>query len=131
MQSQVLSQLKGKLKTASLIIEQLMNKKRDAEKAKKDKWKHNDRYIRTMVKGIADITASKKAKYVSKKNALYQIIDEIEKWQARYDPTWILIVQILISNIDEGFHEQQKKPEREQVHITIAAKGIRDTTRAI
>jgi hypothetical protein len=129
MQSQVLSQLEGKLKTASLIIEQMLSEKREDEKVKKGKWKHDDRDIATMMKGLGDMRASKKVKYVLKKNALYQIVDEIEKWQARYDPTWILIMQMSIGNIDEELHEQQKKPEREQIPIIVAAKGIRDAAR--
>jgi len=111
-QSQVLSQLEGKLKTASLIVEQLLSEKREDEKAKKDKRRYDDRDIATMMKGLGDMRASKKAKYVFKKSALYQIVDEIEKWQARYDPTWILIMQMSIGNIDEELHKQQKKPER-------------------
>jgi serine/threonine protein kinase len=130
MQSQVLSQLEGKLKTASLIIEQMLSEKREDEKAKKGKRKHDDRDIAAMMKGLGDMKTSKKAKYVSKRSALYQIIDEIEKWQARYDPTWILIMQMSIGNIDEELHEQQKKPEREQIPIIVAAKGVRDATRA-
>jgi hypothetical protein len=73
------------------------------------------RDIATMMKGLGDVRASKKAKYVFKKSALYQIVDEIEKWQVRYDPTWILIMQMSIGNIDEELHKQQKKPEREQI----------------
>ena len=130
MQSQVLSQLEGKLKTASLIIEQMLSEKREDEKAKKGKRKHDDRDIATMMKGLGDMRAPKKAKYVFKKSALYQIVDEIEKWQVRYDPTWILIMQMSIGNIDEELHEQQKRPEREQIPIIVAAKGIRDAARA-
>jgi hypothetical protein len=74
--------------------------------------------------------ASKKVRYVFKKSALYEIVDEIEKWQARYDPTWILIMQMSIGDIDEGLHEQQKKLERQQIPIILAAKGIRDAARA-
>jgi hypothetical protein len=130
MQSQVLSQLEGKLKTACLIIEQLMNDKRENGKARGDKWNHNDWDIATVIKGLGDMRATKKAKYVFKKSALYQIVDEIEKWQARYDPTWILIMQMSIGDIDEGLHEQQRRVERQQIPIILAAKGIRDAARA-
>lgn len=67
MQCQVLSQLEGKLKTASLIIEQMLSEKTEDEKAKKGKRKHDDRDIATMMKGLGDMRASKKAKYVLKK----------------------------------------------------------------
>jgi hypothetical protein len=131
MQSQVLSQLEGKLKTASLIIEQMLSEKREDENARKNKWKPGDRDIATMMKGLGDMRPLKKAKYVCRRSALHQIVDEIEKWQARYDPTWILIMQMSIGDIDEGLHEQQKKLEREQIPIIIAAKGIRHAARAI
>lgn len=101
MQAQVLSQLEGKLKTASLIIEQLMNEKREEEKAKKEKWKHDERDIKTVIKGLGDMRATTKLKYVSKKKSLYEVVEDIEKWQKRYDPTWILIMQMSIKNIDE------------------------------
>lgn len=39
-------------------------------------------------------------------------------------------MQMSIGNIDEELHEQQKKPEREQIPIIVAAKGIRDAARA-
>lgn len=71
MQAQVLSQLEGKLKTASLIIEQLMNEKREEEKVKKEKWKHDERDIKTVMKGLGDMRATTKLKYVSKKKSLY------------------------------------------------------------
>jgi hypothetical protein len=108
----------------------MLSEKREDEKAKKGKRKHDDPDIATMMKGLGNMRASKKAKYVFKKSALYQIVDEIEKWQARYDPTWILVMQMAIGNIDEELSKQQKKPEREQIPIIVAAKGIRDAARA-
>jgi hypothetical protein len=107
MQSQVLSQLEGKLKTASLIIEQLKKEKREEKKSKAKSnpknanWKHDDRDITTMMKGLGDMKASSKMKYVSKKKALIEIVEEIEKWQARYDPSWILIMQMSSKHIDD------------------------------
>ena len=131
MQSQVLSQLEGKLKTASLIVDQMVSEKREFEKANKPERKHNDRDLAAMMKGLGDMTAAKKAKYVFKKTALYQIVDEIEKWQARYDPTWILIMQMSAGDIDEELHEHQKKLEHKEIPIIVAAKGVRDAARAI
>jgi hypothetical protein len=71
MQCQVLSQLEGKLKTASLIIIQLQSEKRADRKAREDKWNHNDWDIAIAIKGLGDMRASKKAKYVFKKSTLY------------------------------------------------------------
>ncbi|CZR58611.1 uncharacterized protein PAC_08503 [Phialocephala subalpina] len=125
-QSQILSQLEGKLKTASLIIEQLMTEKRDMEKI----WRHNDRDIVTKMRGLGDMKASKKGTYVAKKNSLNRIVEDIEKWQARYDPTWILIMQMSTGTIDKELQEQEKKPKGEQIPIIVAAKGIRDASKS-
>lgn len=95
-QSQVLSQLGGKLKTASLTIEQLMSQNRDL---KKETYKHDDREVVTVLKKFVDMKVSKKVKYAIKKDTLYAVLDDIEKWQARYDPSWLLIMQMAIGNI--------------------------------
>lgn len=133
MQAQVLSQLEGKLKTASLTIEQLLFKKRDEEKTKKgkkDNWKHTGADITTVVKSFANMKPSAKAKLTLKIDALYDILEEIEKWQARYDPSWILIMQMSIGSIDDELHREQEKAEPNQVPIIMAAKGLRDAVRA-
>lgn len=127
MQSQILSQLEGKLKTASLIVDKLLKEKR--EHAKKDKRGHGDRSISTLIKGLENMGASKKARYVYEKSSLYQIVQEIEKWQSRYDPTWFLIMQRPIGSIDV-LHEQGEKLERRQIPIIFAAKGIRNAAKA-
>lgn len=128
MQSQVLSQLEGKLKTASLIMDNLLNEKR--ENAKKVQRDHGDRDVAAAIRGLGNMRAPKKAKYVYEKSSLYQIVEEIEKWQARYDPSWFFIMQGRTGDIDEGLHEQQKKPERQRIPIVLAAQGIRDAARA-
>ena len=130
MQCHVLSQLEGKLKTAIVMIEQLRSEKRENKVAKMDKRKHDDMDITIMMAGLQGMKTSKKVKYVTKKNALYEIVHEIEKWQARYDPTWILIMQMSIGSIDEELHKEQKRPEHEQIPIIVAARGIRDAARA-
>ncbi|PVH75201.1 hypothetical protein DL98DRAFT_658244 [Cadophora sp. DSE1049] len=136
MQSQVLSQLEGRLKTASLIIEQLIAEKREEEKArarndpKNAKWKHDDRDITAVIKDPGGVRVKSKLKYVSKKKALREIVEEIEKWQARYDPTWILIMQMSNKSIDDELEQQEKKPKWEQIPIIAAAKGVRDAARA-
>lgn len=91
--------------------------------------KDGNQDVVTMMKSLGTMRASKKAKYIFKKSTLHQVVDDIEKWQARYDPTWILIMQVSIGNIDEELHEQQKRPGHEQLPIIKAAKGIRDAAR--
>lgn len=134
MQSQVLSQLEGKLKTASFIIEQLKPEKfpdGKEKKVKKSDWKHDGgRNITNIVTNLSALKPARKVKFVMKRDALYAIVDDIEKWQARYDPSWILIMQMSIGGIDDELHEAQKKPEPEQIPIIMAAKGLRDAARA-
>lgn len=60
-----------------------MTEKRDIEKT----WKHDDRDIVTKMKSLGGMKAAKRAKYVAKKKALVKIVDDIKKWQARYDPS--------------------------------------------
>ena len=130
-QALVLSQLEGKLKTASLIIDQLYREKKEARKEAATNKKLYENWDMSKVKrGLEHMTASKKLKYVYKKTTLYQIVEEIEKWQARYDPTWILIMQMSTGITDEGFNEQQEKAEKKDIPIILAARGIREASRA-
>ncbi|KAK0111122.1 hypothetical protein ONS95_001498 [Cadophora gregata] len=70
MQSQVLSQLEGKLKTASLIIDQLITERREEQKAmdkkgpKNSKWKHDDREITAVIQDLGEMRVNSKLKYV-------------------------------------------------------------------
>lgn len=121
-QCRVLSQLEGKLKTASLHIEQLRGEQREVEKEIR---KHDDHEIRRALKGIAEMKALKKAKYAVKKDTLYAILDDIEKWQARYDPTWILIMQMSIGTIDNQLEQEQGSQNIKHIPIIMAIKGIR------
>jgi hypothetical protein len=85
----------------------MLSEKREDEKVKKGKRKHDDRDLAKIMRGLGDMRVSNKAKYVFKKSELYQIIDDIEKWQARYDPNWILIMQMSIGKIDEELYSRK------------------------
>lgn len=52
MQSHILSQLEGKLKTATLIIDQLRSEKSGIESAKNGNRKRDDRDIKPMLNGV-------------------------------------------------------------------------------
>lgn len=133
MQSQVLSQIEGKLKTASLVIEQLSSEKKAEEKKGEAnaEWKHDDRDLATTMKDLRGMGKTKKATYVVKKNSLIAALDEIEKWQQRYDPGWILIMKMSgIPIIDQQLDEQQEKAGANEIPIITAAKGVRDVARA-
>lgn len=122
MQSRTLSLLEGKLKTASLTMDQLMHENSEVHK-------HDGSDIGTLIKGLKGMNVSRKVKYVTKRTALTQIVVDIEKWQARYDPSWILITQMSIGNIDEVFHQPQTGVKQNEIPIITAAKGLRDVTR--
>jgi hypothetical protein len=107
MQSQVLSQLEGKLKTANLTVDQLLTQKRENEKSRSS----------------MGAKASGKAKRKSQFQMLWQIVEEIEKWQARYDPSWVLIMQLSIGIIDSELDGELGKPKTEQIPLIMAAKG--------
>ncbi|KAN0103559.1 hypothetical protein V8E51_011872 [Hyaloscypha variabilis] len=62
--------------------------------------------------GFEKMSISRKTRYVCKKESLFKIVEDIEKWQARFDPTWMLIMQM--------------SPELDQAPFILAAKRIRD-----
>lgn len=121
-QSRILSQLEGKLKTATLTIDRLMKDKKEATKTRSEP---GDSAIASMIQDIGILKPSKKLKYVFQKSSLYQIVDDIEKWQARYDPTWFIIMRKPINVIDETLLGEQERPSNKHVPIILAAKGIR------
>lgn len=47
-----------------------MNQRREEEKGFKENWNYDDRDITSVMKGLADMGKSKKAKCVTKKKAL-------------------------------------------------------------
>jgi hypothetical protein len=105
MQSQVLSQLEGKLKTASYIIEQFKPdrfSRAKGAKVKQGDWNHDAGELEILTDAFSHMKPLAKSKFSLKKEALLGIIDEIEKWQARYDPSWILIMQMAVCGIDEA-----------------------------
>jgi hypothetical protein len=116
-----------------LTIEQLLLQKKTEDKNKKskrDNWKHTDADITAVVKGLAGMRPVAKAKFAMKTDALHDVLDEIERWQARYDPSWILIMQMSIGSIDDELHQEEEKAGPNQVPIIMAAKGLRDAVRA-
>lgn len=131
MQCQVLSQLEGKFKTASLKVDQLLHEKGERAKNSRSAPELRLQDITVVVAGRKPLKPLQKAKYALKKNELRQAVDEIEEWQARYDPSWFLIMQRPIGDIDKGLHECQQKSKPQQIPIALAAKGIRDAVRAI
>lgn len=126
-QSRILSQLEGKLKTATHIIDKLLTDKKEAARARSEP---GGGAIASVIKDLGKMGPSRRLRYVFEKSSLYQIVDEIEKWQARYDPTWFIIMQKPITAIDDNLSGEEKKPSSKSIPIILAAKGIRDAVRA-
>lgn len=111
MQSQVLSQLEGKLKTASYIIELFKPEKFPrikGTKVKQGEWDHDGGNPETSTTAFSQMKPLTKSRFSMKKETLLEIVDEIEKWQARYDTSWISIMQMAVGGIDEGLRRRRK-----------------------
>lgn len=119
MHSQILSQLEGKLKTASLIIDQLITKRKLDEKAIQAVPKEDARNINTLMRKFGNMKPSKKLKFSQNKASIQAIIEDIEKWQLRFDPAWSFVMNRLIGDIDTDLQEditaRQHTPSRIEV----------------
>lgn len=120
-QSRVLSELEGKLKTATLTMDQLILH----EKEKRvDNEQKRDFDLKTMTKALEKMTPKNKVRYAFKKETLEAIRNDLENWQRRFDPSWMLTMLITDSLVDEQLEKEEKKPQ--QTRFIMAAKGIRD-----
>jgi hypothetical protein len=115
-QARVLSELEGKLKTATLTMDQLIAGEKD-----------KDIDIAEMSKALRKMTPMKKVKYGFKKDALEKIIEDLENWQRRFDPSWMLIIRMTDEKIDQQLDQEEKKPRK--TSFIMAAKGVRDAAR--
>lgn len=124
-QSRVLSELEGKLKTATLTMDQLILH----EKEEKEEGKENRHGLdmKAMTKALEKMAPRKKVKYAFKKESLEGIRDDLENWQCRFDPSWMLTMLITDSLVDEQLEQEQNKPQ--QTKFIMAAKGVRDAAR--
>ncbi|RFU34710.1 hypothetical protein B7463_g1635, partial [Scytalidium lignicola] len=123
-QSRVLSQLEGKLKTATLTMDQLILH----EKKEKEETEQKQEFdMKTMTKALEKMASRKKVKYAFKKENLEAIRDDLENWQNRFDPSWILTMLITDSLVDEQLKQEEKKPQHTK--FIMAAKGVRDAAR--
>jgi hypothetical protein len=121
-QSRVLSELEGKLKTATLTMDQLVIHEKE-----KEKEKEQDLDIPAVTKVLEEMGRRKKVKYAFQKRSLESIRDDLESWQRRFDPSWILTMRIADSLIDEQLDQEERKPQ--QTKFIIAAKGVREAAR--
>jgi hypothetical protein len=115
-QARVLSELEGKLKTATLTMDQLIAGEKD-----------KDMDFPEMTKALRKMAPMKKVKYAFKKDSLEKIIEELENWQRRFDPSWMLIIRMTDVKIDQQLSQEEKKPWK--TNFIMAAKGVRDAAR--
>lgn len=133
-QSRVLSELEGKLKTATLTMDQLITHHKDLQplsKIDKDSKgkKERDPDFPKMVEALEKMHPKKKFKYAFKKDSLEKIIDDLENWQKRFDPSWMLIMRMADEKIDVQLRDEEMKPWTRRAGFIMAAKGVRDAAR--
>lgn len=124
-QSRVLSQLEGKLKTATLTMDQLISHERERNKEEKTQKQEFD--MKAMTKALEKMAPRKKARYAFQKESLEAIRDDLENWQRRFDPSWMLTMLITDSLVDKQLQQEEQKPQ--QTKFIMAAKGVRDAAR--
>jgi serine/threonine protein kinase len=129
-QSRVLSELEGKLKTATLTMDQLILHSKENEKEKDAKAKEERQWdLKGMGKALEKMAPMKKVKYAFKKESLEGIRDDLESWQRRFDPSWMLTMLITDKIVDEQLEQEEKKPAAQKTKFIMAAKGVRDAAR--
>jgi hypothetical protein len=115
-QARVLSELEGKLKTATLMMDQLIAGDKD-----------KDINLAEMAKALRKMAPMKKARYAFTKEKLEKIIEDLENWQKRFDPSWMLIIRMTDEKIDQQPDQEERKPRK--TNFIMAAKGVRDAAR--
>lgn len=80
--------------------------------------------------GIVMMSTSKKIFFAFKKNSLQVIVEDLEKWQARFDPCWMLIMRIESRLVDDRLFRETQKPAAAQSQFIVTAGGIRDAAKA-
>ncbi|OBT52224.1 hypothetical protein VE04_07538 [Pseudogymnoascus sp. 24MN13] len=123
MQSLLLSELEGQLKTATLTLDQLI------EKSKRGKSRTESNIIDRM-KSLVVMTPGQKIKYAFEKGTLQDLVNGLEKWQGRFDPCWMLIMRIESRSIDNELSRETQKPPAQQIPFIMAAKEMRDAVHA-
>ena len=128
-QSRILSELEGKLKTATLRMDQLILTEKRERASSEDKEKVKDRglAILSTTKALERMAPRKKVRYAFEKESLEKIRDELESWQRRFDPSWMLTMRIADSLIDQQLNQEEMKPR--QTEFIMAAKSVRDAAR--
>ena len=124
MQSQLLSQLEGKLKTASLTMDQLLSDRR--RKDKLDKHGNHGQDIVARLRDFSVMSPRSKWKYSWRKESIQNIVNDLDGCQSRFDPSWMLIITMSQKLIAEKLKDEALKPILEQNPYIIAAKKIRD-----
>lgn len=122
MQSLILSELEGKLKKATLSVTQLIAGEKWIER--RDETTVSERFG-----SLQEMRPGKKTRYALKKESLEAIINDLEKWQARYDPTWMLIMRMEIPAVNEQLNKESQKSQSTQSLFIMTAKEMRDAAK--
>jgi hypothetical protein len=101
----------------------ILHEKEEKEQKKGPK----DMDLQVMAKALEKMTPRKKVKYAFKKESLEAIQDDLESWQRRFDPSWMLTMLITDSLVDKQLEKEENKPQKTK--FIIAAKGVRDAAK--
>lgn len=78
---------------------------------------------------IADLYFSKLKYAIFSKDLLEDSVDDLERWQRTFDPSWIIIARISSSTIDDQILDRASGNEASNKSVSIV-KGLRDAHRS-
>lgn len=122
MQGLILAELDGKIKKATLTLNQLSTGQQWADK-------HDETTIAARLSSFDNLSLGKKALYTMRKKSLKSIVDDLENWQRRYDPTWMLIMRMETPSISSELKKESEKSQSDRNPFIITAKEMRDAAR--
>jgi hypothetical protein len=122
MQGLILAELDGKLKKATLTLNQLSTGQQWVDK-------HDETTIAARLASFDNLTPGKKTLYAIRKTSLKSIVDDLEKWQGRYDLTWMLIMRMESPSISSELKKESEKAQSNRNPFIISAKEMRDAAR--
>lgn len=120
MQLHILNLLRAKLDNATVTLQRYLIPSNEWAKS------HDEKALSTTMKSLKAMNPTKKFRYALKKHALAEIVEDLEKWQARYDPCWMLIMRMQFPEINEELSKESEKPPSDRSSYIMTVKEMRD-----
>lgn len=102
-QARVLSELEEKLKAAVLAMDHILVLEKEGSRRQ-----HGELDVRGLSKALGTLPSRKKVKFAFMKKSLKRIRDDLEIWQRRFDPSWMLTMRVADSLIDQQPGQSEK-----------------------